>query len=201
MTSPTGTPPPSDPNDPSGTGAPGGPDDPDGQPPEEGSGIKRWIPAIALGVVLLILAIVLIAQAIDGDSDSDTSTTSTSSTSTSSTSSTTSTSTTTTAPTTAPPTTAPPTTAPPTTAPPTTAPPTTAPPTDEGDAALISQCGAGDEFACYQAGERSLEPPPGIGDIDQWTDASDDDVASACSQDLVLSACYVAGTRGLELTD
>jgi hypothetical protein len=163
MTSPTGTPPPSDPNDPSGTGAPGGPDDPDGQPPEEGTGIKRWIPAIALGVVLLILAIALIAQAIDDDSDSDTTTTtSTSSTSTSSTSSTT---------------------------------------RDEGDAALISQCGAGDEFACYQAGERSLEPPPGIGDIDQWTDASDDDVASACSQDLVLSACYVAGTRGLELTD
>ena len=81
----------------------------------------------------------LIAQAIDDDSGSDTTTTtSTSSTSTSSTSSTTSTSTTTTAaPTTAPPTTAPPTTAPPTTAPPTTEAPaeTTVPPPAEAEPA------------------------------------------------------------------
>ena len=52
-------------------------------------------------------------------------------------------------------------------------PPTTAP-LRTRTPRCISQCGASDEFACYQAGERSLAPPPGIGDIDQWTDASDD---------------------------
>ncbi len=169
---------------------------------DEPSGVKPWIPAIALGVVLLVLIAFLFLRSDGGDDDTAASTTTTSSTTTSSTTTST---TPTTTPTTAPPPTTAPTTAPPPTVAPTTAPPTTAPTTttqtDPESAALISQCNAGDEFACYEVGRLKLTPPASIKNPGSWSSRSDDDVASACQQDLDLTACYVAGSRGLELGD
>lgn len=174
------------------------------EPPVPAGGVaprdyKPWIPAIALGVVLVLLIVFFFLRS-DGDDDAPPSSTTTSSTSTTSTS----TSTSTTSTTSPPPTTAPPTTAPPTTAPPTTAPPTTAAtttPTNPEGAALISQCNSGDEFACYEVGRQGLTPPASVKNPASWKNKSDDEVASACQQDLNVTACYVAGTRGLVLGD
>lgn len=191
MTSPT--PPPS-----SGSPEPSAADTGDGS-----FDIKPWIPAIALGVVLILLIFFFFLRSDGGDDPSTSSTTASSSTSTSSTTSSTTTSSTTSttavAPTTAPPTTAPPTTAPPTTAPPTTAPVTTTP-TPE-NARLISQCASGDDFACYEVGRLGLTPPATVVNPGSWTGKSDDEVADACQQQGDLTACYVAGTRGIVLGD
>jgi hypothetical protein len=162
---------------------------------------KPWLPAIGLGIVLILLIVFFFLRS-DGDDDPAASTTTVSSTTSTSTSTTsTSTTTPTTAPTTAPPTTAPPTTAPPTTAPPTTAAPTTTAPVDPADAALIRACGSGDDFACYEVGRLGLAPPSTISNPQSWANRSDDEVATACQADRNLTACYVAGVRGITLGD
>lgn len=188
MTSPTSPPPPGSTPPPGGPGA------------DEPRDLKPWLPAIGLGIVLVLLIAFFFLRS-DGDDDTTTSSTTSSSTSTS-TSSTTSTSTSTTSTTTATtPTTAAPTTAAPTTAPPTTAAPTTTAPVDPAGAALINECSQGDDFACYEVGRLGLTPPSTISNPQSWSGRSDEEVATACQANRNLTACYVAGVRGIVLGD
>lgn len=169
-----------------------------GEPmPADGNDTKRWIPAIVLGGVLLVLIVLFAVNALGGDDDdpaeTTTSTLVTTSTSTTAPSTTTTEATTTTsqvATTTA-------TTAPATTT--TAAATTTA--LDPASTELIAQCNQRDEFACYEVGRLGLPPPPTVTNPGSWDAASDDDVAQACQADLNLTACYVAGQRELVLGD
>lgn len=173
---------------------------PTGAAPSGSDEIVRWLPAIVLGIVLVVLIGFLIIRATGGGSDSA-STTITLPTTSSSTTSSTSTSTTTSTTVTTPPTTAAPTTAPPTTAP-TTAPTTVTTTAAPGsNAELVQQCNTGDEYACYQVGALGLPPPSSLDKGNHWYKASDAAVTKGCETDLVPTACYVAGSRGLVIGD
>lgn len=175
--------------------APGGPTEPpEGPPASASSQLKRWMPAIGLGVVFLLgLLALFITMGDDGDDDGTTTTAST-------TSSSVATTPTTTPTTGAAPTTAAPTTAAPTTATPTTAAPTTATTTDDANAALIAGCLEGNPFACYDLGARGVPSPGDINPNDRWAQATDQAVADACGQG-DRGACYESGVRGLPIGD
>jgi hypothetical protein len=46
-----------------------------------------------------------------------------------------------------------------------------------------------------------LTPPASITNPQGWSAKSDDEVIDACQTGLNITACYVAGTRGLTLGD
>ena len=52
-----------------------------------------------------------------------------------------------------------------------------------------------------EVGRQGLTPPATVRNPAAWKGRSDDEVITACQQDLNLTACYVAGTRGLSLED
>lgn len=179
--------------------APGGPTEPpDGPPTSTSSQLKRWMPAIGLGVVFLLGLVALFITMGDDDGDGDGTTTTASTTSSSVATTPTTAPTTGAAPTTAAPTTAALTTAAPTTAAPTTA--TTTGGSGDANAALIADCIDGNPFACYDVGAKGLPAPGGINPNDRWAQASDQAVADACGQG-DLGACWESGVRGLPIGD